>query len=35
MGCLLAIPGGFFPHLAVLFIWLARPAYFSAAFGGN
>lgn len=35
MGCLLAILGGFFPRLAVLFIWLARPAYFGAAFGGN
>lgn len=35
MGCLFAIFGGFFPRLAVLILWLARPAYFSAAFGGN
>ncbi len=35
MGCLFAIFGAFFPRLAVLFIWLARPAYFSAAFGGS
>jgi hypothetical protein len=35
MGCLFAIFAGFFPRLAVLFIWLARPAAFSAAFGGN
>lgn len=35
MGCLFAIFAGFFPRLGVLFIWLARPNYFSAAFGGN
>jgi hypothetical protein len=35
MGCLLAIFGGLFPRLAVLFIWLARPVLFSAAFGGS
>ncbi|MGE3270712.1 MAG: hypothetical protein AB7P40_18305 [Chloroflexota bacterium] len=35
MGCLFAIFGGFFPRLAVLVIWLARPGYFGAAFGGN
>jgi len=34
MGCLFAIFAGFFPRLAVLFIWLARPSLFSAAFGG-
>ena len=34
MGCLFAIFAGLFPRLGVLFIWLARPAYFSAAFGG-
>jgi hypothetical protein len=31
MGCLLVMLGAFFPRLAVLFIWLARPAYFDAA----
>ena len=35
MGCLLGLFGAFFPRLAVLFIWLARPAYFEAALGGN
>lgn len=35
MGCLFAIFGGFFPRIAVLIIWLARPAYFTAVFGGN
>jgi hypothetical protein len=35
MGCLFAIFAGAFPRLAVLFIWLARPALFSAAFGGS
>jgi hypothetical protein len=34
MGCLFAIFAGMFPRLGVLFIWLARPALFSAAFGG-
>jgi hypothetical protein len=34
MGCLFAVFAGFFPRLAVLFIWLARPALFNAAFGG-
>ena len=33
MGCLFVIMAGAFPRLAVLFIWLARPALFSAAFG--
>jgi hypothetical protein len=33
MGCLLAVFAGFFPRLAVLFIWLARPAMFEAALG--
>jgi len=33
MGCLLALFAGFFPRLAVLFIWLARPALFNAAIG--
>ena len=31
MGCLFALFGAFFPRLAVLFIWLARPALFNAA----
>jgi hypothetical protein len=34
MGCLFLVFAGAFPRLAVLFIWLARPALFSAAFGG-
>ncbi len=34
MGCLRAVIVGGFPRLAVLFIWLARPALFTAAFGG-
>jgi hypothetical protein len=31
MGCFFALFAGFFPRLAVLFIWLARPAIFNAA----
>jgi len=31
VGCLFALFGAFFPRLAVLFIWLARPALFNAA----
>lgn len=31
MGCLLVLFGGLFPRLAVLFIWIARPAIFNAA----
>lgn len=34
MGCLFAIFAGLFPRLGVLLIWLARPVYFNAAFGG-
>ena len=34
MGCLFAIFAGAFPRLATLFIWLARPQLFAAAFGG-
>jgi len=34
MGCLFAIFAGAFPRLGVFIIWLARPALFSAAFGG-
>src|SRR5215203_6260442 len=28
MGCLFAVFAGFFPRLAVLFIWIARPQLF-------
>jgi hypothetical protein len=34
MGCLFAIFAGAFPRIAVLFMWLARPEWFLAAFGG-
>ena len=34
MGCLFGIFAGLFPRLGVLLLWLARPALFSAAFGG-
>ena len=33
MGCLLVMFGAFFPRLAVIFIWLARPVYFEQAIG--
>ncbi len=35
MPCLFAMMAGLFPRLGTLFIWLARPAYFNAAFGGS
>ena len=35
MGCLFAAIAAFFPRIGVLFVWLARPAYFNAAFGGS
>ena len=35
MPCLFAMFAGFFPRLGTLFIWLARPAMFNAAFGGS
>jgi hypothetical protein len=35
MGCLFALFAGGFPRLGTLFIWLARPALFSSAFGSN
>lgn len=35
MGCLFGIFAGLFPRLGVLLIWLARPALFTAAFGGS
>jgi hypothetical protein len=31
VGCLFVMFGAFFPRLAVLFIWLARPGIFEAA----
>ena len=34
-GCLLAIFMGMFPRAGTLLLWLARPNYFSAAFGGS
>jgi hypothetical protein len=33
MGCLFALLAGFFPRLALLIVWLARPALVGAAFG--
>lgn len=35
MPCLFALFAGFFPRLGTLFIWLARPAWFQAAFNGS
>ena len=35
MPCLFAMFAGFFPRIGTLLLWLARPAMFSAAFGGN
>jgi hypothetical protein len=31
VGCLVVLLGAFFPRIALLFIWLARPALFQAA----
>jgi hypothetical protein len=33
VGCLVVLLGAFFPRIALLFIWLARPALFQAALG--
>jgi len=33
MGCLLVLMGGLFPRFGVLLVYIARPAYFTAAFG--
>jgi hypothetical protein len=33
MGCLFVMFGAFFPRIAVLLIWLARPVMFEAALG--
>ena len=35
MPCLFALFAGFAPRLATLFIWIARPTIFNAAFGGS
>jgi hypothetical protein len=35
MGCLFAIFAGLFPRAADIILWIARPSYFSAAFGGS
>jgi hypothetical protein len=35
MPCLFAIFAGLFPRLADIFIWIARPAQFRAAFNGS
>jgi hypothetical protein len=35
MPCLFALFAGMFPRLGTVFIWLARPNLFSAAFGGS
>lgn len=35
MPCLFALMAGFAPRLASLFLWLARPAMFNAAFNGS
>ena len=32
MGCLFALFGGLFPRLALLIVWIARPALVGAAF---
>ena len=34
MPCLLALMAAFFPRVAFVLVWLARPALVSAAFGG-
>lgn len=33
MGCLVAMFGGLFPRLALLILWIVRPALVGAAFG--
>ncbi len=35
MPCLFAMFAGLFPRLGTIFIWLARPALFNAAFKGS
>lgn len=35
MGCLFAIFAGLFPRAADIILWIARPNFFMAAFGGS
>lgn len=35
MPCLLALFGAFFPRVAFLFVWIARPVFVSDAFGSS
>jgi hypothetical protein len=35
MPCLFALFAGFFPRIADIILWIARPAMFTAPFGGN
>jgi hypothetical protein len=35
MPCLFVLVAGFLPRLGSILLWIARPAYFSAAFGGS
>jgi hypothetical protein len=35
MPCLFAVFAGFFPRLADIFLWIARPTLFTAPFNGN
>ena len=35
MPCLFALFAGMFPRIADIFIWIARPTFFSRAFGGS
>ena len=35
MPCLLALLAAFFPRVALLVVWLARPAFVTAAFGNT
>jgi hypothetical protein len=35
MGCLFVVFAGLFPRAADIILWIARPSYFSAAFGGS
>lgn len=35
MPCLFALFAGFFPRLADVFLWIARPTWFMAPFNGN
>ena len=35
MPCLLALMAAFFPRIAMVVVWLARPALVTAAFGGS